>query len=51
MYTGRGTDGTFRLYTRTLDQEQAAPLAGTEGASVRSSRRTGKLSDFSRAAS
>src|SRR5208337_1353121 len=32
VYTGRGTDGTFRLYTRTLDQEQAAPLAGTEGA-------------------
>jgi serine/threonine-protein kinase len=32
VYTGRGTDGTFRLYTRTLDQDQAAPLAGTEGA-------------------
>ena len=32
VYTGRGRDGTFRLYTRTLDQEQAAPLGGTEGA-------------------
>jgi len=32
VYTGRGTDGMFRLYTRTLDQEQVAPLAGTEGA-------------------
>lgn len=32
VYTGRGTDGTFRLYTRLLDQDQAAPLAGTEGA-------------------
>jgi Tol biopolymer transport system component/DNA-binding winged helix-turn-helix (wHTH) protein len=32
VYTNRGKDGTFRLYTRTLDQEQAMPLAGTEGA-------------------
>ena len=32
VYTGRGTDGAFRLYTRTLDQEQSAPLAGTEDA-------------------
>jgi Tol biopolymer transport system component len=32
VYTGRGTDGTFRLYRRTLDQEQAAPLEGTEDA-------------------
>ena len=31
VYTGRGSDGTFRLYTRTLDQERAAPLEGTEG--------------------
>jgi hypothetical protein len=32
VYTGRGADGPFRLYTRTLDQEEAAPMAGTEGA-------------------
>jgi Tol biopolymer transport system component len=32
VYTGRGADGMFRLYTRTLDQEQATTLAGTEGA-------------------
>ncbi len=32
VYRGRGADDTFRLYTRPLDQEQAAPLAGTEGA-------------------
>jgi serine/threonine-protein kinase len=32
VYTGRGTDGTFRLYTRTLDQEMTTPLAGTEDA-------------------
>jgi Tol biopolymer transport system component len=32
VYTGRGPDGTFRLYTRTLDQEQSTTLAGTEGA-------------------
>jgi Tol biopolymer transport system component len=33
IYTGRGSDGKLRLYTRTLDQDQdqAAPLAGTEG--------------------
>ena len=30
VYTGRGLDGKSRLYTRRLDQEQAAPLAGTE---------------------
>jgi serine/threonine protein kinase/Tol biopolymer transport system component len=29
-YTGRGVDGKSRLYTRRLDQGQAAPLAGTE---------------------
>ena len=29
VYTGRGTDGT--LYTRTLDQQDATPVAGTEG--------------------
>ena len=32
VYTGRGTDGTVRLYTRTLDQEQSTQLEGTEGA-------------------
>jgi serine/threonine-protein kinase len=32
VYTGRGTDGTFRLFTRTLDQPQAMPMAGTEDA-------------------
>jgi DNA-binding winged helix-turn-helix (wHTH) protein len=32
VYTGRGPDGTLRLYTRTLDQDRALPLAGTEGA-------------------
>ena len=32
VYTGRGADGTLTLYTRTLDQEHAGPLAGTEGA-------------------
>ena len=32
VYTGRGKDGTLRLYTRLLDQEQTASLAGTEGA-------------------
>jgi serine/threonine-protein kinase len=30
VYTGRGADGKSRLYTRTLDREQAVPLAGTE---------------------
>jgi hypothetical protein len=30
--TGRGADGVFRLYTRTLDREQATLLEGTEGA-------------------
>ena len=32
VYTGRGTDGGFRLYTRTLDREQSSVLEGTEGA-------------------
>jgi hypothetical protein len=32
VYTGRGTDGAFRLYARTLDEAEAARLAGTEGA-------------------
>jgi DNA-binding winged helix-turn-helix (wHTH) protein len=32
VYTGRGSDGKIRLYTRALDQERALPLAGTEGA-------------------
>ena len=32
VYTGRGADGMFRLYTRPLDQEQATTLAGSEGA-------------------
>jgi serine/threonine-protein kinase len=32
VYTGRGTDGKIRLYARPLDREQAAPMAGTEGA-------------------
>src|ERR1700728_4546366 len=32
VYTGRGTDGAVRLYTRTLDQEQSMQLEGTEGA-------------------
>jgi serine/threonine-protein kinase len=32
VYTGRGVDGTFRLYSRMLDQEQAVWLPGTEGA-------------------
>ncbi len=32
VYTGRSPDGTLRLYTRTLDQDRALPLAGTEGA-------------------
>jgi serine/threonine-protein kinase len=32
LYTGRGSDGKFRLFTRMLDQQQAIPLAGTEGA-------------------
>jgi Tol biopolymer transport system component len=31
VYTGRGTAASL-LYTRTFDQEQAAPLAGTEDA-------------------
>jgi len=29
-YTGRGADGKLRLYMRSLDQEQVAPLAGSE---------------------
>jgi len=33
VYTGRGTDGKLRLYTRLLAQEHAVPLAGTEDAS------------------
>jgi serine/threonine protein kinase len=32
VYTGRGQDGKIRLYARLLEQEQAAPLAGTEDA-------------------
>lgn len=32
VYTGRASDGTVTLYTRTLDQEQVTPLPGTEGA-------------------
>jgi len=32
VYTGGGTDGKVRLYSRLLDQEQAEPLAGTEDA-------------------
>src|SRR5439155_2163060 len=32
VYTGRGQDGKIRLYARQLEQEQAAPLAGTEDA-------------------
>jgi len=32
VYTGRSTDGVFRLYTRTLDREQSTTLEGTEGA-------------------
>src|SRR5579884_520093 len=32
VYTGRATDGTVALYTRTLDREQVTPLPGTDGA-------------------
>jgi hypothetical protein len=32
VFTGRGTDGAVRLYTRPLDQEQSTQLEGTEGA-------------------
>jgi hypothetical protein len=32
VYTGRGGDGVFRLYTRMLDQEEATELESTEGA-------------------
>jgi serine/threonine-protein kinase len=32
VYTGRDAAGTFHLYTRTLDQDRATQLAGTEGA-------------------
>jgi len=32
VYTGRGTDGKLRLYTRTFDQDQAAALGGTDDA-------------------
>ncbi len=31
VYTVRASDGTFRLYAKALDQEQAVPLTGTEG--------------------
>ena len=30
VYTGLGSDGKNRLYTRKLDQDQVTPLAGTE---------------------
>jgi len=30
VFIGRGSDGKFRLYTRKLEQEQSAPLEGTE---------------------
>jgi serine/threonine-protein kinase len=30
VYTGRGTDGVSRLYTRMLNREEATPLAETE---------------------
>jgi serine/threonine protein kinase len=33
VYTRRESEGKFRLYTRTLDQEQAAAIPGTEDAS------------------
>src|SRR2546426_97798 len=32
VYSGRETDGKWRLYTRQLDQEKATPLGGTEAA-------------------
>jgi len=32
VYSGRGTDGKLRLYTRQVDQEKATPLGGTEAA-------------------
>jgi hypothetical protein len=32
VYNGRGLDGKFRLYTRTLSQDHSFPLAGTEDA-------------------
>jgi WD40 repeat protein len=32
VYTGRDTDNKVRLYTRQLEQKQASPLMGTEGA-------------------
>jgi Tol biopolymer transport system component len=32
VYTGRGADGIFRLYSRELDQERATQLGETEGA-------------------
>lgn len=32
VYTGRGPEGTLRLYARALDQDSAVPLTGTEGA-------------------
>jgi serine/threonine-protein kinase len=34
VYLGRESGGPTRLYTRTLEQEQAAPIPGTEGASA-----------------
>jgi DNA-binding winged helix-turn-helix (wHTH) protein len=51
VYTGRSPDGTLRLYTRTLDQDQPLPLAGTEDAYGPFLSQTARLSDFSQTGS